>query len=286
MKIFIPALALLAFTMSATAQAETTKCTAITTLPYSITNSGVYCFTGNISTNIASYYEALLTINASNVVLDLNGYMLDGSGAGLFTSTKAISAHQRQNVTIRNGTIRGFNVGITLSDSFPYTTSRGYVIEDMRFDQNTSVGIVAQGYGNLIRNNQIVATGGSTSNASAYAISNVGQGARILNNDIIGVTSSSPAEAQGIIMSGGNIFNSHSVVEGNRVSSIRSPSGIASYGIRSIYGTNVILKDNVIIDAQYGIQFVNGSTGKYMNNLTEGVVTPYTGGTAVGTTNY
>lgn len=286
MKTFIPALAFLAFTLSATAQAETTNCTAITTVPYTIAAPGVYCFTGNLSHSLQTSTNPPITINADNVVLDLNGYMLDGSGAGLATAATGITAHQRQNVTIRNGTVRGFRTGISIGDVFPYTTSRGYVVEDMLLVQNTNAGVSVAGFGNLIRNNRIVSTGGSTISTVAYALANSGPGARILNNDIIGVASWGSSEAEGIIMSGGNIFNSHSVVAGNRISSITSPSGIASYAIRSNYGTNVILKDNVLIDAQYGIYFRYGSTGKYMNNVTQGVATPYTGGTAAGTTNY
>src|SRR5450759_2310807 len=125
--------AALAFT--APAQAETVNCTAITTLPYIISTQGVYCLTGELSTGITT--GNAITIATNNVVLDLNGFKIGGLSAGLGTTAIGIYANQRQNITIKNGTVRGFCYGIYLSDTSLYTTSQGHVIEDIRADQNT-----------------------------------------------------------------------------------------------------------------------------------------------------
>ena len=76
--------------------------------------------------------------------------------------------------------MRGFYGGIWLDDPSPYTTSQGHVIEDIRADQNTYIGMVIYGNGNIIRNNQVVATGGTTLdiNVNAFGIAVSGPGRR------------------------------------------------------------------------------------------------------------
>lgn len=270
-----------ALILSAPTQAETINCTAIISLPYTIATQGAYCLTGHLSTSMAS--GNAITINANNVVLDLNGFKLGGQAAGLGTTANGIYAYQRQNITIRNGTVRGFYRGIHLSDTTPYNTSQGHVIEDIRVDQNTFMGISAYGSGNMIRNNQLVATGGTTTSANAYAygIGTVGAATQVLNNLVTEVTAQGTGEAYGIEM-----YNaSNSVVAGNRVSNIASLSG-GTIGIFLNSGTNLAVRDNIVTTVLNGIYFNPGVTGTYMGNLVRSTSSPYTGGTAAGTTNY
>ncbi len=288
MKTFIPALALLAFTMSATAQAETTKCTAITTVPFRITTPGVYCLTSHLSTSFGGWYsDPAITINASDVVLDLNGYKLDGSVAGAESRQYGIVASSRYNITIRNGTVRGFWYGIFV-DGNPlanYADSWGHVIEDIRAERNTEYGMAISGVGNVIRNNQVLATGIPTA-PSATGIYIRGPGARVINNDVIGAVSRGPTFGIGV-GTASNSDASDGVVAGNRISNIISVGGYAGYGIALARGSNHIVKDNTLSSMQYGINISDATTtGKYMSNVTQGVATPYTGGTAAGTTNY
>jgi len=121
---------------TAPACAETVSCTPITVLPAVITVQGIYCFTGHLSTAITS--GNAIDIQTNNVVLDLNGFKLGGLAAGPGTLANGIHAIDRQNITIKNGTIRGFLAAIVLIDA---GTSQGHVVEDMRADQNTFVGI-------------------------------------------------------------------------------------------------------------------------------------------------
>ena len=264
----------------APARAETINCTAITSLPYTISAQGVYCLTGHLSTGITS--GNAITINTNNVVLDLNGFKIGGQSAGLGTGAYGIYANQRQNITIKNGTVRGFYEGIVLDDLSPYGASQGHVIEDIRADQNTYIGMNIAGNGNIIRNNQVVATGGMTTPTFAVAcgIEVQGPGAQVLNNMVTEVTAQGVGSATGIYVYGSN----NGVVAGNRIGNITSPSG-ATYGIHSVVGTNLIVSDNRLSGMQEGISF-SSSTGKYFSNVTQGVGTPYTGGTAAGATNY
>ena len=190
-------------------------------------------------------------IQANNVVLDLNGFKLGGLAAGRATTTNGIFADNRQNITIKNGTIRGFFRGIRLSDT---GASQGHVVEDIRADQNTRLGINVEGSGILVRNNQVVATGGCQvcgANANASGIEVFGAGPRVLNNDVI-----------------------HTFKQGGGI----------SRGI--VFGSSVnagLAVNNRITEADIGIEFHN--TGKFRDNLTFDVTTAFMGGTDAGNNN-
>ena len=236
---------------AAPARAETVNCTPITTLPAVITVQGVYCFTGDLATAMTT--GNAIDIQTNNVVLDLNSFKLGGLSAGPGTQATGIFASNRQNLTIKNGTIRGFLRGIRLFDS---GASQGHIVEDIRADQNTVIGIQVEGAGTIVRNNQVVATGGTTvlgANANAFGIAvSFAGGPQVLNNAVINTVAQGTGIAWGIylnIVIGGLVVN------------------------------------NRITGADRGIEFANGSTGKYRDTLTFDVTTPFTGGTAVGTTN-
>ena len=231
--------------------AETVTCTPITALPAVITVQGIYCFTGDLSAASTGGTIPAIDIQTNNVVLDLNGFKLGGLGVGPGTNETGIRVSNRQNVTIKNGTVRGFLYGIVLDDG---GASQGHLVEDIRADQNTYFGLYVVGTGNIVRNNQVVATGGSTAfgpNASAFGIYVSGSGSRVLNNDVINTLKQGAGIARGIFiqtMSGGMAVN------------------------------------NRITGADRGIEF-DASTGKYRDNLTFGVATPFTLGTDAGNNN-
>src|SRR5688572_6572476 len=143
--------------------AETTDCTVIRSLPETITRSGVYCLVRNLSTSMTS--GTAITVAADDVVIDLNGHVLDGSGAGLGTQANGIlsddglsvTAPSRRNITVRNGTVRGFWAGVVLGGCGPVPTcdpasaSQGHVIEDILADRNTKIGLGAWGHGTIVR---------------------------------------------------------------------------------------------------------------------------------------
>jgi len=259
------------------AWAETVNCTAITALPTVITSQGVYCLTGNLTTNMTS--GSAIEIQTNNVTIDLNGWKLGGQAAGPATTALGISANQRKNITIRNGTIRGFYRGIFLNDSSPYTTSQGHLIEDIRADRNSFTGMLIMGRGNIVRRNQVVNTGGSTTltNIQAYGIALFGPGGRALNKDISGTAATGSSTARGLYLT----TTDGAVVEGNRIDDVSSGTG-ATYGITIVTSNDVLAAGNRITSAYNGIFYAN-STGKYMDNLTSNVAIPFFGGTAVGT---
>jgi nitrous oxidase accessory protein NosD len=251
-------------------------CTAaIDNLPYEITEEGVYCFTGNLSTDTIS--GSAITINVDNVVIDLKGWMLDGLDAGTLTKTEGIYAKDRFNISIRNGTIRGFYYGIYLHGD-PTTDSQGHLIEDIHAIQNRLGGIVIVGTDSIIRRNMVLESGGSTvsANVSAFGIHTFGHGVRLLNNDIINTAASGSGNAWALYL-----VQSHgAVVESNRVDVVSGAGNSSGLQIQS--SSDVLAIGNRITMATNGIVYTTSSTGKFMDNITSGVATPFTGGTAIG----
>ena len=149
---------------------ETTLCNAyITALPYTISTQGHYCFDRNLATGITS--GAAITINTDFVVLDLNNFKLGGGSAGPATTTAAIYAANRSNITVRNGNIRGFAYGI-LIEGTNNLSAKNITVENNVLDGNLVSGITVFGTTYSIRNNQVNNTGGSTSTTAFNCIVN------------------------------------------------------------------------------------------------------------------
>jgi hypothetical protein len=230
------ALPLLPALFAVTARAETTACQPIPSLPYTISAPGIYCLTTDLSTSMTE--GRAITIEANSVVLDLNGHKLGGLGAGPGSLAVGIYALDRENITIRNGTIRGFFAAVLLAGA----SSRAHLVEDLRADRNTRRGLQVEGFGSLVRRNQVLTTGGSTSGAFTginCGILATGSGHRIVDNDVVAVlTQETPfISAQGIHVEG-----SEGIVMANRV--VRSGTGI------SMAGTfEVRYRDNTVTSA-------------------------------------
>jgi len=230
-----------------TAAAETVNCTTIAALPAVITTQGVHCLKGDLATPMPSGHA--IEINTNNVTIDLNGFKLGGLAAGIGTNTFGIYAKDRQNIAIRNGTIRGFRQAIVIETT---GASQGHLIEDIRADQNTEAGIQVNGSGSIVRNNRIVDTGGTTAlgtTVPAYGIYVSGDGMRVIDNDI---------------------------------ADVHGTGGSVGFAILFASGNNALAVNNRMTGVSYGIVFGSG-TGKYRDNLTMGVVfSPYDGGTDAG----
>lgn len=244
-------------------------CTAITYAPYNIIEEGIYCFSGNLAVSITT--GNAITIEVDNVVIDLNGWSLDGliprKGVGIY-------AYQRKNITIRNGTIRGFQRGVWLKDDDPFIISQGHLVEDVRADKCAFAALQIEGSDNIARRNQVVDT---INTGFAYGISIRGPRGRALNNDIGNTATEGPFKARGLYF-----FKAHgSFAEGNRIADHSSVGG-STFGLSIETSDDVLVRSNSIINADNGICYL-GSTGKYMDNLTSNVATPFCfSGTPIG----
>jgi hypothetical protein len=273
-----------ALAASADAQLRAVPCRpAVTYVPFTIATPGVYCLVHNLALSASS--GTAITITTDNVVLDLRGYTLDGSAAGAGTEAIGIASTGPSNVTVMNGTVRGFHTAIRLTAT-PGNT-RGNIVQGIRAEGNTVAGISAGGIGAVIRDNLVVDTGGSTivmpSIPRATGISAfLAPGGVIRNNDVVDTATN----AMGSFDYGISAANSDGIViEGNRVRN-PNPSPAYSFGIIVPFSQNVQVVDNRIAGAETGVEYSSGATGKYRDNLTDGVAFPFSGtGTDAGGNN-
>lgn len=270
-------LTLLLFALSFAARADTTICTEITAVPYFVTAPGIYCLKTSLSTAAGG-----ITVAVDDVVIDLNGNILDGTPAGTGSNGFGISAYNRKHVIVRNGTVRGFLHGVALhGDSI--TSSEGYVVERLRLERNYWHGVFLIGKGNVVRNNFVLGTGGaadphpgSTANPRGMWVS--GDGAQVTDNQVLDTVESKGGTAYGIIVPG----SIGAVVERNVVSNA-ALGPVNSVGI-AMFGSRNTAVGNRVVNMRTGIQF--GGPGIYMDNTVGGATTPYFGGTAAGATNF
>jgi hypothetical protein len=188
----------------------------ITTVPYVIRQPGHYCLSGNLTTAMTS--GVAITIAANFVWLDLNNFALDGSAAGLGTAARGIDMGGQKHVTVRNGTVRGFQGGIFFG--IPGSAAEALTIEGMQVDRNTREGISieAPGEDNVVRGNRISNTGGTTfTNLTGITGLSVVGDVSVIDNEVVNTFSPPSNQAYGIIFGGTPGVSYKAVVVNNRV---------------------------------------------------------------------
>lgn len=95
--------------------------------------------------NIFSLGGNCLTVNSSHITIDMRGFSVIGSGFGVGIDASV----PVEGVTIRNGTVKGFGVGVSLAGP-------GNIVQDMHIDNNTDTGMFL-GTSSLVEN--VVAQG-------------------------------------------------------------------------------------------------------------------------------
>ncbi len=247
---------------SAVARADSLHCTAITSLPAIISAAGQYCLKQDLSTSITSGSAILVNVNA--VTIDLNGFKLGGMTGGSDSTAIGINAAFRSNITIRNGSIRGFAVGLQVSGD-------QNIVEGMRIDGSLLQGMVIAGRGTLVQHNMIEGIGGAGSTALRGILTIFGP--HVIRGNVINRVSGSGAA--GIFLSSPDGVT----VEDNNISQI-SGSG---YGIRSQYpggGTTSgnVVRNNVIQGTgAFGIDVDGTRDACFSNIVSTGFSTPLSG---------
>ena len=295
----------------ASALAETTVCDGggaagagagkITSVPVTITAPGVYCVTGKISSNLAS--GAAITINANNVVLDLNDFAIGNLAAGSSTTAVGIYAVDRQNIHIRNGILRGFWAGIGLVNGtqvgLSTALSSGHIVEGIVTDTSYLAGIIAQGPYVTVRNNKILNTIGSNvanttvpgaqDNASGI-IAGGGAGIHIYGNEVLNTDCTNGCDASSNV-TGIDVNPSPGPVIENNILINQALTTVPSTGSQAIHfgsqnstsdTTNAFVVKNLMTNWTNGISFCNNGsfvcTGDMVSNGAQGVANPYTNG--------
>jgi hypothetical protein len=265
------AFAAVLFAFTAAARAEVTLCTTIAALPHTIAAPGIYC----LKASHASAGNGI-TINADDVVLDLNGHAISGPATAI-----GVQATDRSRVTVRNGTIRGFARGVMLKST---GKSEANIVERLRVD-TLFLGIETDGTGFVVRDNLIVGAGNAVAGSSAEILGiyvNGGSGGHIHDNQIVNLDWTGDNGSNAI-----QVFKAPGTnVQGNLISNTLIPGNTLTIGIMFIAAQGNTAVDNRIYNVQKGIEFVVPvGPGLYMGNTVHATV-PFTGGVAAGATNF
>ena len=113
----------------------------ISSLPHTISTSGSYYITGDLNSTGSG-----ITVNTNNVSIDLMGYSLIGPGSG---TNYGVYMHGRDNVEVRNGTIRDFGDRGIVEDS--KNDGENHRIIGIRAISNGESGIILSGKNNTIK---------------------------------------------------------------------------------------------------------------------------------------
>jgi len=239
MKYLYLSLALIAGFLTTTARAETINCTEITVIPMVITVQGVYCLKGNLATSLT--VGNMIDIQTNNVTIDFNGFKLGGLAAGPGTLATGIFARDRKNITLRNGSVRGFFKGIYLDKSGTGISS-GHLIEDMLLDGNKAVGIQAEGSGMIVRRNRVVNSGPTNNNSNVTGIFMRTASNSVIADNLVSGTSGTDF-ARGIVVTSSTLIE----VRGNTILDARDATG--KQGIFLAGTIDITVSGNRILNA-------------------------------------
>ncbi len=237
---------------------------AITRIPYEIKTPGRYVLSRSLNFTNQTAVAAIL-ISCDDVVLDLADWTLTCDATlGATKEVAGVRANSRKNITIRNGTVRGFARGIYL-EGVEDTGSN--LIENIHADHCTFLGIQVKGRGSIVRKNRVTSVGGHTVFlANRFGIHLTGTGTKALDNEIFDI------EQVGNTMASYGIYAIAAgaiTVSGNRVTkSAALPILIVpTVGIFFDTGcTGSLAENNVVTGWFTGIQFGNSSDGIYRGN--------------------
>ncbi len=256
--------------------------TIITSAPYTITTGGYYQLGANLSyAGNGADNDAIITVNASNVTLDLGGHYLSGPVNTPATKVFGVFAYERSNLTIKNGTISHCLIGVALAGiNQSNSLNINHSLHDLLITNGYYAGAILQGATDSRASaNRVSNIGGSTVPSALFGTSTFhpsgaaiglymagGAGNTASNNTVANLTASS--SNAGIFGAGSKGF----VASGNTISKLAA----TSYGLYLVdFAVN-----NTVSNCTYGV-----SATKYANNLTSDCGTPFTGGTAEGYNN-
>lgn len=121
--------------------------TEITSLPYTITSSGLYFITKDLTLSPSTNHGILIA--ADNVTLDLMGFSLIGPGSSYPAGGFGINLTGRSNIEIRNGTVTNFGSKAIAENSGYQSGADCNRIINIRAIDNRS-GIILNNFGNRV----------------------------------------------------------------------------------------------------------------------------------------
>jgi hypothetical protein len=238
---------------------------AIAAVPFTITEPGSYYLTKNL---VAAADQNGITVNASNVTIDLNGFCLTGPGSG---KSDAITMKARSNVEVRNGTITAWG-GCGVIERAP--EGENHRMLNLRSTWNGESGVLLMGYNHLVKDCTCTNNGyegvlalygsmvtGSTLGWNTVGV-NLGSGCQLVDNMIYGNVKGVWVQLKG------------NVIRGNTLR-MNNERGI------DVSGTDNVIDGNFVTMSTVGIYF--GQAGNfYANNRVADCGTAFGGSVPTG----
>jgi hypothetical protein len=201
--------------------------TAITSVPLTISQSGSYYLTKNLTAT-----GTAITISADAVTIDFCGFTLTGPG----TAGYGISMNGRKNVEVRNGTIKNFGWhGISETTITPGQNHR---VVNMRIMSCGNCGINLSGTGHMIKD---CAVRGISAPSGGYIIGIYAGEASVVTGNVI--CNNGTSAAAGSDVTGISAGNGCTII-GNVVSSNGTSGAGIVYGIGA--GNGCVVNDNSV----------------------------------------
>ena len=164
--------------------------TSITKLPCTITKPGNYALRKSlVYAHKAGMPLAAITINCDDVKIDLlgNTISIDREISKTY-ETAGIFANERNNLVLRNGSLKGFFRGIYLEG----TNGSNHLVDGIEVIDSTFLGIQVKGRGSIIRNNFVNVVGrsqgASSYTALRYGMDIIGAACVVKNNRVLDIT--------------------------------------------------------------------------------------------------
>ena len=107
--------------------------TIINAVPFTITKAGNYALGSDLTYSGPGGTAAAITVNGNNVVLDLGGFSLYGTG---FSDGQTAILISSLNVTVQNGNISSFETGVCETSAFLPSETGFLYVQNMRFFYN------------------------------------------------------------------------------------------------------------------------------------------------------
>ena len=217
-----------------TAATSPPGCKVIEAVPVVIDIDGLYCLDHDLVTTIET--GVAIDITSNWVTIDMNGWSLVGLGAG---SPTGIRAHNKQQVTIRNGKVDGFGIGILMGVDSVYPT--GHLVEDTHVVNFKLYGIWVEGLHNTVRRNRVI--GYDTSGPEPAGIRISGNSGRVVDNDIFNVRGSDEY-AYGLYLH----YADNMIVKGNRIDTITTEQVLYGSAMFLFNSDAVLIRGTSITD--------------------------------------
>jgi hypothetical protein len=186
--------------------AQGVTATAITAIPFVINVPGNYYLPVNLAISGAS--SNAITVNASHVVIDLNGRTLSSATAG--TTASGIVVFNQVDVRIQNGSIEGFYAGVYFAPASTAVNAKN-TASNLRLNGNTIGVLSSSGTSNLVKD--CIIDGGDVG-----IMFSQDSGSRA-NNNLLANQTASPALGVGVALvsssSSGVVFDDNVVAKGS-----------------------------------------------------------------------